>query len=59
MLGVWLELEILAEIDRRVAELQQGRVEKIHQKLDQFAQRYCPVIVRLEASYHWSLDQTE
>jgi hypothetical protein len=35
------------------------RVEKIHQKLDQFAQRYCPVIARLGASYHWSLDQAE
>jgi len=35
------------------------RVEKIHQKLDQFAQRYCPVIARLGASYHWSLDQSE
>ena len=35
------------------------RVEKIHQQLDQFAQRYCPVIARLEASYHGSLDQAE
>src|SRR5215471_10175541 len=35
------------------------RVEKIHHQLDQFARRYCPVIARLEASYHWSLDQAE
>ena len=35
------------------------RVEKIHQQLDPLAQRYRPVIARLEASYHWSLDQTE
>ena len=35
------------------------RVETMHQQLDPFAQRYCPVIARLEASYHWSLDQTE
>ena len=42
---------------QRLAE--DWRVEKIHQKLDPFAQRYCPVIARLEASYHWSLDQTE
>lgn len=30
LLGVWLELEILAEIDRCVAEQQAGRVEKVH-----------------------------
>ena len=34
-------------------------VESIHQKLDQLAQHYGPVIVRLEAAYHWSLDQAE
>ena len=34
-------------------------VKKIHQKLDQFARRYCPVIADLEASYHGSLDPTE
>ena len=35
------------------------RVEKIHRKLDEFAQRYCPVIAGLGVSYHWSLDQAE
>ncbi len=45
---------------RQAQRLADGwRAEKIHQKLDEFAQRYCPVILRLGLSYHWSLDQTE
>ena len=35
------------------------QAEKIHRKLDEFAQRYCPVIAGLAMSYHWSLDQAE
>ncbi len=35
------------------------RVEKIHQKLDEFARTYCPIIVGLGFTYHWSLDQIE
>jgi len=27
--------------------------------LDRFAQRYCPIIKRLERRYHWSLMQVE
>jgi hypothetical protein len=34
-------------------------VAKIHSKLDEFAQRYCPVIATLGVRYHWSLDQAE
>jgi len=45
---------------RQAQRLADGwRAEKIHQKLDEFAQRYGPVILRLGRSYHWSLDQTE
>ena len=42
---------------QRLADSRQA--EKIHHKLDEFAQRYCPVIARWAASYHWSPDQTE
>jgi hypothetical protein len=34
-------------------------VEKLHRKLDEWAERYCPVILPLEVGYHWSLDQVE
>lgn len=34
-------------------------VEMVHRKLDEFAQRYCPVIRQFDLSYHWSLDQVE
>jgi len=34
-------------------------VEKLHRKLDEWAERYCPVIRPFEVSYHWSLDQVE
>lgn len=35
------------------------KVEKIHRKLDEFAQRYCPIIAGFGLRYHWSLDQAE
>jgi len=35
------------------------RVEMLHQKLDGFADRYCPVVKQCELNYHWSLDQVE
>jgi hypothetical protein len=31
----------------------------LHRKLDEFADRYCPVIRQFGLSYHWSLDQVE
>jgi hypothetical protein len=34
-------------------------VEKLHRKLDEWAERYCPVIGQLEVRYHGSLDQVE
>src|SRR6202050_2608720 len=30
-----------------------------HRKLDEFAERYCPILKQLEQSYHWSLDVGE
>jgi hypothetical protein len=32
---------------------------RLHRKLDEFAQRYCPVLKQIEQSYHWSLDVAE
>lgn len=34
-------------------------MEKLHRKLDEWAERYCPVIRQFDVSYHWSLDQVE
>ena len=34
-------------------------VEMLHRKLDEFADRYCPVLGQLGLNYHWSLDQVE
>jgi len=31
----------------------------VHQALDAFAQRFCPVIQRLNLSYQWSIYQAE
>ncbi len=36
-----------------------GRWSSCIGSLDEFAQRYCPVIRSLGVSYHWSLDQVE
>jgi hypothetical protein len=35
------------------------RAEALHRKLDQFANRYCPVVKQFDLDYHWSLDQVE
>ena len=34
-------------------------VEQLHQKLDQFAQEYCPVYSQFNQVYHWSVMQAE
>ena len=45
---------------KRAQKLADGfRVETLHRKLDEFADRYCPVVKQFELSYHWSLDQVE
>ena len=35
------------------------QVEILHQRLDEFAQQYCPVITELRLNYHWSIMQAE
>ena len=34
-------------------------IKSLQEKLDAFARRYCPVIIDLGFTYHWSLDQVE
>lgn len=34
-------------------------VEKLHRKLDGWAERYCPAIQQFGVRYHWSLEQVE
>jgi hypothetical protein len=34
-------------------------VEFLHQRLDEFARQYCPIVTDLNLSYHWSLMQAE
>ena len=33
--------------------------ERLHRRLDEFAERYCPVLGPVETQYHWSLDTAE
>lgn len=35
------------------------RAKRIHRKLDEFAQRFCPIFRHLGMHYHWSIDQCE
>ena len=35
------------------------QVEILHQRLDELAQQYCPVITELNLNYHWSIMQAE
>jgi len=35
------------------------KVDMIHKILDRFAHRYCPIVKKLNLSYHWSIMQAE
>ena len=35
------------------------RAKRIHQKLDEFAERFCPIFRHFGLQYHWSIDQCE
>jgi hypothetical protein len=37
----------------------QWDIKRLHAKLDEFAQRYCPVIQTLQHAYQWSIRQAE
>jgi hypothetical protein len=49
----------IADFDRAQKLADGFRAENLHRKLDQFADRYCPVLKQFELNYHWSLDQVE
>lgn len=35
------------------------RVKHLHQRLDELAQRFCPILSQLQVHYHWSADHAE
>jgi hypothetical protein len=49
----------IADFERAQKLADNFSVEMLHRKLDEFADRYCPVIRQFGLSYHWSLDQVE
>jgi len=49
----------IADFERAQKLADEFRVQMLHRKLDEFADRYCPVLQQFELSYHWSLDQVE
>ena len=61
-----IEYRVLDNAFGRIADFEKAqqlanefRVEGLHRKLDEFADRYCPVVKELGLNYHWSLDQVE
>jgi len=61
-----IEYRVLDNAFGWIADLEQAQkladhfsVKMVHRKLDQFADRYCPVVQQFGLSYHWSLDQVE
>ena len=49
----------IADFEQAQKLANQFSVEVLHCKLDEFADRYCPVIRQFGLTYHWSLDQVE
>ena len=49
----------LADFARAQALADDLRVALVHAALDRLAQRYCPILKRLDVRYHWSLMQVE
>jgi hypothetical protein len=44
----------------RAQQIVQGwEAKRMHRKLDEFAQSYCPIFRAFGAQYHWSVDQCE
>src|SRR5437016_3167059 len=61
-----IEYRVLDNAFGWIADLEQAQkladhfsVKMVHRKLDQFADRYCPVVQQFGLSYHWNLDQVE
>ena len=49
----------IADFARAQALADDLRVARVHAAVDRFAQRYCPILKRLDVRYHWSLMQVE
>lgn len=49
----------LSDFDRAQALADSFPVEQLHEKLNQFATRFCPVFQDFGVTYHWSLMQVE
>ena len=54
--NAFLEIADVAQANQLAADLD---IEALHQKLDHLAACYCPVTLKLELAYHWSLMQAE
>lgn len=54
--NAFVEIDGWAQAQRTVDE---WKPERLHRRLDEFAQRYCPILKQVEATYHWSLDVVE
>ena len=49
----------IADFDEAQGIADRFRSQKLHRKLDQLAALCCPVVHKLEATFHWSIDQAE
>jgi hypothetical protein len=49
----------IADFERAQKLADNFSLEMVHRKLDEFADRYCPVIRQFGLSYHWSLAWTK
>jgi len=49
----------IADFARAQALADQFSVKRLHQALERFAQRYCPIQAEFPTGYHWSLMQAE
>ena len=54
--NAFVHIDDYATANRLAKECQ---VEELHRRLDELAQRYCPVVTNLELVYHWSIMQAE
>ncbi len=52
-------LRRLGDFERAQQIADDWPVEKLHRQLEEWAERFCPVIRHFEVRYYWSLDQVE
>ena len=49
----------IADLEAAQQLANEFRADRLHRKLDEFANRFCPVSKQFHQIYHWSLDQVE